>query len=336
VKRRSHQLVFGLALVLLVALAVWWTLFIVRSVRTERDTALELERMRVALESTGIETSGVPEPAANRIQERYDRRLAMIVGEGALMFVLLGVCILMLLRMVNQDRRQLEAMESFVSLVTHEMKTPLAGIKSLLQSAVSGSLPADRVDELMTMGLKETERLERMVENILIAGRLRVDQEVVEMAVVDLREFLERFVGHRRRLLSDRDRLVLDEDEGPALLQVLVDPDGLRVILENLVDNALKYGSEDGPVTIGMEPAGSRVLVHVVDRGVGLEPDELSRIFEPFHRTVSGESTIRQGTGLGLNIARSLARRMGGDVTAHSEGRGRGSRFTVTLTGRPT
>ncbi len=332
-----HHIVFGLAIVLLVALAAWWTTFIVRSVEAERSTALELEALRAQVH----ETDRGGDVASHRIDRsgidaRHDRRMVMILGEGTLMFALLGVCIMMLVRIQRQDRRQLGALQSFISVVTHEMKTPLSGIKSLLQTSRAGNLPADRAQEILTMGLAETERLEHMIENVLVAGRLRVDQKPVQMTILSLASFLGELVAHRAMTLSCPDRLVLDLGGCPDGLEALADADDLRVILDNLVDNAFKYGGDDPVVRIEVSTAGGSIFIDVTDRGIGLPPDEAEAVFEPFYRTVSGKSPVTHGTGLGLSIARTLARRMGGDVKAHSEGPGRGTRMRVSLVGRPT
>jgi signal transduction histidine kinase len=223
-------------------------------------------------------------------------------------------------------------MRAFIGSVTHEMKTPLAGIRNLLQTAAAGKLPEDRHEELMRMGLSETERLEHMIENVLIAGRLRSDHQPLQMTVTGLRDFFEGFLAHRRESMMQAQEVILDGDVPE--VDVLVDPDALRVILENLVDNGLKYGGKDPRVTIGLCEKGDRVVVEVRDEGVGFEPSEAETLFAPFHRAMSGSSS-RHGTGLGLSIARTLARRMGGDLTAHSDGPGRGSRFEVILSGRP-
>lgn len=117
-----------------------------------------------------------PDPSLlAEIDRRTERRRLMFIGEGALLFVLLGICTVMLYRLVRTERRHKDRMEAFLSVVTHEMKTPLAGIKSMLQTFAAGSVPADQHQMLYGMGLKEAERLEHMVENILMSGRLRTE-----------------------------------------------------------------------------------------------------------------------------------------------------------------
>jgi signal transduction histidine kinase len=185
------------------------------------------------------------------------------------------------------------------------------------------------------MGLGEAERLEHMIENVLIAGRLRTDRQPIRMSLSRLDRFLDAFAAHRGELIQEPGALEVACEEGVRDAEALFDPDGLRVVLENLVDNALKYGGDEPNVRIHARKDGSALLVDVADDGIGFDPGEAENLFRPFVRTTEEGSPSRHGAGLGLSIARALMRRMGGDVTARSDGPGRGACFTVHLPGRP-
>ena len=272
-------------------------------------------------------------PAAlSSLEAHARRRRVMVAGEGGLLVVLILVCTSMLYRLVRLERQHAARMDRFLGAVTHEMKTPLAGMKSLLQTLAEGRVPAGQEGRLLAMGLKEAERLEHMVENVLLSGRLRADVEQVRLEPVALRRLLEEFVEHRRRYLVDRPDAVrlaweLDEDDVPAS----VDASAVRVVLDNLVDNALKYGGAEPLVTLRARREGGRLAVAVEDAGRGFPPEKAADLFVPFHRATAPDAAVQHGTGLGLSISRSLARRMGGDLTAHSDGPSRGARFTLVL-----
>ncbi|RME30489.1 MAG: sensor histidine kinase [Deltaproteobacteria bacterium] len=224
--------------------------------------------------------------------------------------------------------------ESFVAAVTHEMKTPLAGIKSLLQTMAAGRVPREQVQQLLALGLKESERLEHTIENVLLAGKLRGGRLQVLAESVGLKGFLESFVEHRRRYLPDRPEAIeLRWPDGVGELSVRADPQALRTILENLVDNAFKYGGQPPEVAIEVTPEARSVAVSVVDNGIGFEPDQAQMLFVPYRRALGAgsRSSLKHGTGLGLSISLELARRMGGRLTAESDGPGHGSRFTLVV-----
>jgi signal transduction histidine kinase len=276
-----------------------------------------------------------PDPdLVERIDRRLQRRRFMVFGESALLFALLGICSYMLYRLVRQERFATRRMEAFVSAVTHEMKTPLTGIKSLLETFAAGKVPEEKALKLYVMGLKEAERLEHTVENVLISGRLRTERYHTEPEPVELRSFLEGFLEHRRRYLVGRSESIRMEwePEQPEL-EAMADPNALRIILENLTDNALKYGGPDPQVTIRVQTEGDRVLISLEDEGIGFEAEHAATLFEPFKRSLGGKPSTQHGSGLGLSICRALARHMGGDISAASDGPGLGSRFTVSLRG---
>lgn len=270
------------------------------------------------------------ESALATIESRLARRRFMVIGESALLFALLAVCLVMLYRLAVQDIRHLQRMEDFVSSFTHEMKTPLAGIKSLLQTLAAGRVPDSRRDELIALGLEQTERLGHSIDNVLLSGSLRAGRYRLDVDGLRLRPILNAIVEHHQRLDQTRaEALTLEWEASAGELTVLADSGALRIVLENIIDNGLKYGGE-GPVTVRVTHHAPRVEIAVEDHGAesAVEPSEIDRFFQPFERG-SDELSMAPGTGLGLYIARTLARRMGGDVVGAS---GDGSSvFTVTL-----
>lgn len=369
---RTYHIIFAVTLVALIALGMWWTVYIVQSVEFEHrarmdrlrnlvDTAAliaghspNIPRLGPVSETAPIEwvytadcgADDVFAPAApmyphlsvrasteavTEVRHKNLRRRVMIVGEGTLLFVLLGVCTVMLYRLVRHEQRANTRMQNFVSAVTHEMKTPLAGIKSLLQTMAAGRLPEGDRERLIAMGLKETDRLEHSIENVLLSGSLRTDRFRVRLEPVQLHRLLEAIVAHRLSTVVDRPEvLVLSWQIEDQAYRMMTDPRALRVILENLIDNALKYGGREAPITLGARLEHDLVLISVEDHGIGFDQTQVEEMFAPFSGGERG-GKVQHGTGLGLTIARTLARRMGGDLTATSAGHDQGCVFTVAL-----
>ncbi len=370
--RRGHHIFFAVTLLALTALGAWWTVYIARSVQLEKNAALhelqhaaEAHALRighdpaaqpvlgpagidgfewvatrdcggdlcVAAEPLHPEMSVRPvEAALAAVEHKATSRRVMIIGEGILLFVLLGVCVAMLYGLVRQEQRNLRRMERFVSAVTHEMKTPLAGLRSLLQTLAAGRIPPDQTERLITLGIKETHRLEHTVENVLISGSLRTDRYQLQIEPIDLRTVLNAFLEHRRATLPDhpeRVRLIWEGEDHT--LGVLADSRALRVILENLLDNAIKYGDRDGEITVRVQRRDGRVAISVEDAGIGFPPERAEELFAPFRHGLERSDVAQHGSGLGLSIARQLARKMNGELSAHSPGPSQGSAFTLTL-----
>lgn len=260
------------------------------------------------------------------IVKRHERRRLMVFGEGGLLITLLLVVLAMLGRLVQAERAFRKEMQDFLGRVTHEMKTPLAGIKAVLQTIQSGRMPPEQLTVLSTMALREVDREEHLVQNLLLAQKLRVPELVLAQDEVDLAALLARFMRHRQETHATL-RFELDCAEG---LLARGDATAMWTILENLADNAAKYGATQ--LRIDAKPDNDRAVVRFLDDGQGFDPVLAERLFEPFVRA-GGLPVKGHGTGLGLHLSRQLARRMRGDLTAQSPGPGQGAALMLTLAG---
>ncbi len=369
---RLYHLIFGVALLCMAALVAWWAVFLNQAVTTERlaavaelqhraiETALQLGHREAPPAAVDLPQDGSVElvacdererpgatevlpwhpgvcvqpatPAVRAIEDKLRRRRAMVHGEGLFLFLLVIVCTVMLYQLVRSERRHIGRMESFLHAVTHEMKTPLTGIKTLLETLRSGGVPAEVQPRLLDLGIENADRLEHCIENMLVAGALRVGQQQLHLVSAPLGPELEAFIGHRRRTLTGRPEAVeLSMEPEHAALAVRIDSDMLRIVLENLVDNGLKYGGDRPVVRLVVSVADGLVSIAVSDRGIGFDRQTASQLFVPFRRGLPEGHGVNHGTGLGLAIARDLCRRMGGDLVAHSDGPGQGATFTVSL-----
>jgi hypothetical protein len=266
-----------------------------------------------------------------RLHDLTRNRYIMLAGEGTLLIGLLFACLVAMYRMLVGEWRLNRQRDSFVHAVTHELKSPLAGLRALLQSLSTIDLPFEQRRGYLELGLGEVQRLDGLVGNILLTSRLESRDWRPKLVEVDLGAVLTR-VAERKRLLVDGrgGRLTLELD---APRPLLTDPEVLEIVLENLLDNAVKYALGRPEVTLSARQDGGGVRIEVADHGRGFRPPDAERLFEKFFRTEESEADAVRGTGLGLYLARSLARACGGDLTAASDGPGLGARFTLVLPG---
>lgn len=252
----------------------------------------------------------------------------LILGSIAFITILtvLMMFAIFLVREILEVRRQ----NSFIDSVTHELKSPLASIKLGLQTMGRDALPGEKRELLRTMMLDDVDRLSDFIDDVLQASRLahdRVGMDMSEVSVLDIVEECVDSVATRHHLADEAIRVDVDED-----LCVHTDRAALLVVVRNLIDNAVKYS--DGEVEVAVsahrDDAGG-VLLEVTDRGIGIPPNELKRVFHRFYRVPSESVRTRRGTGLGLFVVSALVRNLGGRVEARSEGPGHGTTMRVSL-----
>jgi PAS domain S-box-containing protein len=226
--------------------------------------------------------------------------------------------------------RALEQMRSdFVSTVSHELRTPLAAIygsaMTLRRPDMAGP---ERSEELLDVIATESERLARTINDVLWASRLDSGQLQVSIESCDPTRLVESVVAAARTHLPPN--LDIQVTSADPLPRVAADPDKVRQVLSNLVDNAVKYSPDGGTVRVSLDAGERHVRFGVIDDGLGIPAAERERIFDKFYRLDPNLTRGVGGTGLGLYICRELVARMGGRILVESE-EGRGSAFTVEL-----
>jgi two-component system phosphate regulon sensor histidine kinase PhoR len=251
-----------------------------------------------------------------RIQRAVTRRLA----DGELLLVVQDLTNLRRLQTVRRD---------FVANVSHELRTPLAALKAMAETLEAGAIDdSEAARDFVRRMRAEIDGLARLVEELLLIGRLESGQQVVSPTVVSAAALLD---GARERLgpLAERAqvRLVVDRPERVPL--VVADPERIGQVFANLVHNATKHTPAGGEIRLSAIPDGKAVVFSVRDTGDGIAASDLGRIFERFYK--SDRSRADSGTGLGLSIAKHIVEAHGGVIGAASAGPGRGTTFTFTL-----
>jgi two-component system, OmpR family, sensor histidine kinase SenX3 len=257
--------------------------------------------------------------------------LLLVFGVIFFLVILAGV-VLNTIFLVREVRRS-EQHDAFINAVTHELKTPVASIRLYLETLQRRDLDADKRRQFYGVMLEDSDRLLRLVEQVLHAAQLPrrglLHREPVDLRVL-VRECME-LARVQHRLAPDALRMA-DQLPETGHATVIGDAQELRIAILNLIDNAVKYSGTHVDIEVqlaGLE--GGRVAVRVRDRGIGISAGELKRVFRRFYRIPGAVALRVKGTGLGLFIVSSVARKHGGRVFAESEGPGHGSTFTLQL-----
>ncbi|HHW56036.1 MAG: ATP-binding protein [bacterium] len=229
------------------------------------------------------------------------------------------------------EQEKLESMrKDFVANVSHELKTPITTIKSYVETLLDGAVTDEKlVIPFLNVVATETDRMARLVRDLLQLSQLDYEEVRWEKRPLALPELVQN--AARRWLVEmEKKKLCLALDLAPDLPLVLADKDRVEQVLENLLSNAVKFTPEGGSITITGAAEENFVRVVIADTGIGIPPEDQSRIFERFYRVDKARSRSQGGTGLGLSIAQELIRAQGGDITLDSEP-GKGTRVSFTL-----
>jgi len=252
---------------------------------------------------------------------------------GIILFALIIAGLVIYTIFLVLEIRRNEQHDSFINAVTHELKTPIASIRLYLETLQSRQLNEHQRSDFYKVMFDDADRLLYTVDQVLKAGvagqkKSKAITSVVELPLL-LRECVE--LARLRHHLPESALLCQLPSDGNRA-RVVGDVDDLRTAISNLLDNAVKYSGEKVAITAQVVPSGNEKLrVEVRDSGLGISRGELKAIFGRFYRAPGREVRRVKGTGLGLFIVRSIAKKHGGRVFAESEGEGKGSTFTLEL-----
>jgi two-component system, OmpR family, sensor histidine kinase SenX3 len=260
----------------------------------------------------------------------WRRVVPLVLGIIFFGVIIVGLVVntIFIVREIRRNERQ----DSFLNAVTHELKTPITSIRLYLETLQTRQLDSAKRSDFYRIMLEDADRLLGTVNQVLKAGEARHRHRRQEWQEVDfaavVRETLE-----LARLRHNLRPEALRFGEQPANdLVVMGNSEELRTAVFNVFDNAIKYSGEKKDIVVDVvTPDIDNIFLNVRDQGIGIPRPELKRIFNRFYRISNPASTQVKGTGLGLFIVRSVARRYGGDAYAQSDGEGRGSTFTIRL-----
>lgn len=277
----------------------------------------------------------------NTFQQINLKRLEGIDNQGTITVLVVG-CILLgmllvgsvMLFIFGQKQSQLfRAQQSFMSSVTHELRSPLASLKLTFDTLEKRKLPQEMHKQIISNAGKDIERLSRLVNQVLITARL--DRGIAAFAdenteTLKLKNLIASIVDRTKWLDAElSERLTIDISDG---LEVRVSRFAITLVLTNLIENAIKYSEPKTPIFVRAAGAGNcRLQISVTDQGYGLEKNEKRKIFKLFHRGPTASTKAIPGTGVGLFLVKNILKIIGGSVEVDSGGPNQGSTFTISL-----
>ena len=240
--------------------------------------------------------------------------------------------VVMVFHDITELRRLENVRREFVSNVSHELKTPLASIQAYTDTLLEGGIEDETINRKFLERIDEqADRLHMLILDVIKVAQVESGQEMFDMKAIDLNEMIAESIQDHQAV-ADGKQIELNVVPASDSEHVMVhaDMDGLRTILDNLLDNALKYTHQEGNVEVRWTTDDKRVVISISDTGVGIPQEHLGRIFERFYRVDKARSREMGGTGLGLSIVKHLTQVFGGSIRVEST-QGEGTTFTVEL-----
>ncbi|MGZ5135043.1 MAG: sensor histidine kinase [Flavitalea sp.] len=293
------SIVYWFLLAYIIVALLWWLITL------ERQN-LTMAVLRTEQVSSRIDEKKFPEQfqqAIKKVESQRRRNTAKYVSEGITFLALILIGAVFVYRAVRQQIKLQQQQQNFMMAITHELKTPIAVARLNLETLQKHQLEETKRQKLIQMTLQETTRLTNLASNILVSsqlegGRYRIAKEELnysDLVKNSVQDFVHRFPD--RQLISDVEPEV-DIEGDPLLLEILVN---------NLLENAIKYSPKDGVIGCRLLQDKKHVVFSVTDQGTGIPDKEKKKIFQKFYRIGSEQTRTTQGTGLGLYLCKKIA-----------------------------
>ena len=231
------------------------------------------------------------------------QRLGMIIGEASALLIIFLLGVIYLHRIVNKEHQLHLQQKNFLLSATHELKSPLTSIKLYLQTILKRSLDPKQQQSFLENSLKDVERLDDLVENMLIATKMENNSYSFPKERFDLSELINKVVD---RLQSRINHSNINEHGVAPSIYLTGDRFALTSVVSNLLENAIKYAPPSAEVRIKLYQNKNNICLEVADQGIGIADDEKTRIFDKFYRIGSEQTRTTKGTGLGLYIVKQV------------------------------
>ncbi len=249
----------------------------------------------------------------------------VILGVGSFLFVVIIVGITLFVIFMSRQIMLNQLQKNFIDAVTHELKTPITSLRLYVETLQRHTLPPEKRQNFLQVMLKDLDHLDTLVTHVLESARVEYRQREADFETLHLRELVQECAGIiQRRYPEVQSTITISE----AAVVTRSNPYALRLILLNVLDNAVKYSPESPCIDIQIQQRAQDIFIEISDQGVGIPAGEHKRIFKRFYRSKLSENA--KGTGLGLFIVSETLKQLKGSIRLQSEV-GQGSTFTLRL-----
>jgi signal transduction histidine kinase len=314
---RIATIIFWFLLLYIIAALIWWFF----SLEQQNHEIHNLKKNQLS-SITEIST----EEQLNKIENSRKRNSTKYISEGITFLLLILVGAFYIYRMVKRQFQLQQQQQNFIMAVTHELKTPISVAQLNLETIQKHQLDEQKHHKLIHMTLQETQRLDALINNILITSQLDGDAYTTSFEELDLSQLVRNAAENFKSRYPER-KFIIDIT---ADMEVKGDPLLLKLLVSNLLENAKKYSERNTVINCKLYEQNKKVILEVSDEGIGISDDEKKKIFQKFYRTGNEQTRKTKGTGLGLYICKKIVQQHKAAIDL-IDNAPQGSTFTVTL-----
>lgn len=298
----------------------WWTYLMFQ---------LNTENVRLKTEINLLKEESPEEIIlrGNELNEKLHKRWLMISSEGAVFVFLLLLGGYQIRKTLKKETALAQQQKNFLLSVTHELKSPIASTKLQLQTLQKHELDRSKQKEILANAISDTERLNNLVENILLAAKIENSVFPFNKEEYNLSEYITEGMNQTIKSFNYSQKVVLNIEPN---IKMRIDRTSFPSIILNLVENAVKYSPANSTITIGLQSLNRKTILSVADEGVGISDEEKESVFQKFYRVGNEEVRKTKGTGLGLFIVNYLVEQHRGVISV-KDNAPKGTVFEVTF-----
>lgn len=275
-----------------------------------------------------VQKAGSPEEivkSGEELAKKLHSKWMMVVGESTIFFFLLLLGFLKIRNSIKKEAAFAQQQKNFLLSVTHELKSPIASTRLQLETLQKRELDKAKQQEILANAIKDTDRLNSLVENILLAAKIETIDSNVKSEKINLSEVVKSILASETKLHSST-HIVKSHIQENLFLEI--DSESVHSILSNLIENAVKYSEKESEIIVTLKQENNQIKLLVEDQGIGISDEEKENIFKKFYRIGNEETRSAKGTGLGLYIVKILVEKNKGTINVKNNSP-KGSKFEV-------
>lgn len=303
--KKSRPLFWFYLLVIYILLQfIWWSYLMI-------NLNNEVVHLKTEINLLKGETLNEVFIKGNELNEKLHKRWVMISGEGLVFVSLLLMGIYQIRKTFNKEAKLAQQQKNFLLSVTHELKSPIASAKLQLQTLQKHELDREKQQEMIANAIIDTERLNSLVENILLAAKIDNNIDSLYKEECNISDYISRVMNQTIASFNYKQKVVLSIEPN---IYMKIDTTNFASIVLNLFENAIKYSGTDSTIMVSLKKQNEKIVLTVTDEGMGIPDTEKKMIFQKFYRVGNEETRSTKGTGLGLYIVNYLVEQHNGTI----------------------